>query len=73
MVVFILNIKVINFLNDNVENAFIEFYNDEEEFNKITKDTKYIIFDKYYKNETGISLLEKYGFLEAIKKSYIIN
>ena len=60
--------ELIKFLNTNIENAIIEFYNTQEEFTKITQDAKYILFDKYYKNETGISLLEKYGFLEAIKK-----
>ena len=26
-------------------------------------------FDKFFKRETGISLLEKYGFLKALKKN----
>ena len=61
-------IELIKFLNDNVENAIIDFYNNKNELEKINKDPKYIIFDKHYKRETGISLLNKYGFLDALKK-----
>ena len=30
--------------------------------------SKFFHFDKFYKRETGISLLEKYGFLKVLKK-----
>ena len=60
--------ELIQLLNDNLENVMINFYDDNKEFDKIKKDEKYIEFDKYYKHETGISLLEKYGFLEVLKK-----
>ena len=29
---------------------------------------KFFYLDKFYKRETGISLLEKYGFLKILKK-----
>ena len=65
--------ELIEFLNEKLEDAIIQYYDDEKEFNRIKSDTKYINFDKFYKRETGISLLEKYGFLTAIKntKKYI--
>ena len=55
-------------MNENLEETIIQFYNDENEFKKINNDKKCIYFDKFYKRETGISLLEKYGFLKALKK-----
>ena len=65
--------ELIEFLNEKLEDCIIQYYDDEKEFNRIKSDTKYINFDKFYKRETGISLLEKYGFLTAIKntKKYI--
>ena len=60
--------QLIKFLNENLEETIIQFYNDENEFKKINSDKKCIYFDKFYKSETGISLLEKYGFLKALKK-----
>ena len=60
--------ELIKFLNDKLENVLISFYDDNKEFDKIKNDKKYIEFDKHYKHETGISLLEKYGFLEILKK-----
>ena len=60
--------ELITFLNDKLEEAIIQFYDDEKEFQKIKSDPKCIYFDKFYKRETGISLLEKYGFLKALKK-----
>ena len=65
--------ELIEFLNEKLEDAIIQYYDDEKEFNRIKSDNKYINFDKFYKRETGISLLEKYGFLTAIKntKKYI--
>ena len=59
--------ELIKFLNENLEETILHFYNDEKEFKKINGDPKCIYFDKFYKRETGISLLEKYGFLKALK------
>ena len=63
--------ELIKFLNENVEDAIVNFYDDKKEFEKINKDRKYICFDKYYKRETGISLLEKYGFITVLKNHYM--
>ena len=60
--------ELITFLNDTLEDALIQFYDNEKEMNEINHDSKLINFDKYYKRETGISLLEKYGFLKVLKK-----
>ena len=60
--------ELIKLLNEKLEKAIIHFYNDEKEFNKINHDSKFIYFDKFYKRETGISLLEKYGFLTVLNK-----
>ena len=59
---------LIKFLNETLEDAIIQFYDDEKEFNKIRNNPKFIILDKFYKRETGISLLEKYSFLKILKK-----
>ncbi len=63
--------ELIKFLNENVEDAIVNFYDDKKEFEKINKDRKYICFDKHYKRETGISLLEKYGFITVLKNHYM--
>ena len=61
--------QLIKFLNETLEDAIIQFYDDEKEFtNKIKNNFKFIYLDKFYKRETGISLLEKYGFLKVLKK-----
>ena len=60
--------ELINFLNDILENVIIHFYDDEIEFNKLRNDSKCKIFDIFFERETDISLLEKYGFIKAIKK-----
>ena len=60
--------ELINFLNDKLENIIVQFYDDESEFNKLKNDSKCLKFDTFFKRETGISLLEKYGFIEALKK-----
>ena len=65
--------ELISFLNDNLENAFISFYNDENELNKINNDKICILYDKSFINETGFSLLEKNGFLKAIKRKICKN
>jgi hypothetical protein len=59
---------LINFLNDILENIIILFYDDDIEYNKLRNDFKCKKFDVFFKRETGISLLEKYGFIKAIKK-----
>ena len=55
-------------LNETFEDAIIQFYDDENEFNNIKNNSRFIYLDKFYKRETGISLLEKYGFLKVLKK-----
>jgi len=60
--------ELIKLLNEKLGEAVIHFYNDEKEFNKINHDSKFIYFDKCYKRETGISLLDKYGFLTVLNK-----
>ena len=62
--------ELIKFLNDVLENIIIKFYDDEIEYNQLKKDYKCIKFDEFYKRETGISLLEKYGFLKALQQHY---
>ena len=49
-------------------NVIIQFYDDKIEFDKLNNDSKCIQFDVFYKRETGISLLKKYGFLESLKQ-----
>ena len=60
--------ELIFFFNNNLENAFLDFYSNTNEFEKINNDEDCIFYDKFYKKETGISLLEKNGFLKAIQK-----
>ena len=60
--------ELISCLDETLENELMEFYNNKIEFENINKDIKCLIFDKHFKNETGISLLEKNGFIKAIKK-----
>ena len=60
--------ELINFLNYSLEKIIIHFYDDENECNKLKNDSKCIKFDSFFKRETGISLLEKNGFIKAIKK-----
>ena len=61
--------ELINYLNDTLENAIIDFYENKNEFNKINQDEDCIFYDNFFKKETGISLLEKNGFLKIIKKN----
>ena len=63
---------LIDFLNDSLENVITQFYDDNIAFQKIKLDIKCLHFDKFYKMETGFSLLEKYGFLYALKKYNIL-
>jgi len=59
--------ELINFINNNLEHAFLDFYKSNNEFKKISKDKDCIFFDKFFKRETGFSLLEKNGFLKVLK------
>ena len=52
--------KLINFINFSLEKVIIQFYDDEDEYNKLKNDSKCIKFDSFFKRETGISVLEKY-------------
>ena len=61
--------ELINYLNDTLENAIIDFYENKNEFNKINQDEDCIFYNNFFKKETGISLLEKNGFLKIIKKN----
>ncbi len=60
--------KLIFVLFQPLEKAIEDFYNDENEFEKINQDKKCLFYDKYFKKETNFSLLEKNGFLKAVKK-----
>ena len=62
--------ELVQFLNEKLEDAIIQFYDDEKEYKKMNQDQKCIYFDHFYKRDTGISLLEKYGFLKALKKKF---
>ena len=58
--------ELINFINYSLEKVIMQFYDYEDECDK--NDSKCIKFDSFFKRETGISLLDKYGFTKAIKK-----
>ena len=58
--------KLILFLNNTLENAFIEFYEDKYEFELINNNRKCLFFDAYFKKQKGFSLLEKNGFIKAV-------
>jgi hypothetical protein len=60
--------ELISCLDETLENELMEFYNNKIEFENINKDIKCLIFDKHFKNETGISLLEKNGFIKILNK-----
>ena len=62
--------ELISCLDETLENELVEFYNNKIEFENINKDIKCLIFDKHFKNETGISLLEKNGFIKILNKKY---
>jgi len=61
--------EIIKLLSYKLEEVIRQYYDDEKELYKIKNDKKYIYFDKFFQRETGISLLEKYGFLKALKKN----
>ena len=58
--------NLVSFLNNTLENAFVEFYEDKNEFEKINNDKKCLFFDEYFRKEKGHSLLEKNGFIKAV-------
>ena len=60
--------KLIYILFQTLEEAIEDFYNDKNEFEKINNDKNCLFYDKYFKKNTNISLLEKNGFLKAKKK-----
>lgn len=62
--------ELIKYINNKLEHAIIEFYENNNEFIKISKDKDCIFFDKFFKRETGFSLLEKNGFLKVLKNHY---
>jgi hypothetical protein len=62
--------EFINFIDNKLEHAFLDFYENKNEFIKISKDKDCIFFDKCFKRETGFSLLEKNGFLKVLKNHY---
>ena len=62
--------ELISCLDETLENELVEFYNNKIEFENINKDIKCLIFDKHFKNETGISLFEKNGFIKILNKQY---
>jgi len=59
--------ELLIYFNKKLENAYIEFYDNKNEFDKLQNDKDCIFYDKYFKKETGMSLLEKNGFLKVIK------
>ena len=62
--------ELISCLDETLENELMEFYNNKIEFENINKDIKCLIFDKHFKNETGISHKEKNGFIRILNKKY---
>ena len=61
-------IDLINFMNNSVEEELIIFYNDKLEYVNLVNDVKCRLFDKHFKSETGISLLDRNGFIQVLKK-----
>ena len=61
-------LELINFFNISVEKELINFYNNEKEQENINKDSRCLFYDKHFKKETGISLLNKYGFIWILNK-----
>ena len=61
-------IELINFLNNSVEEEITIFYSDKLEYVNLVNDVKCRVFDKHFKSETGISLLDRNGFIQVLKK-----
>lgn len=60
--------ELIDLLNNKLELALINFYENKNAIKTISEDEDCIFYDKHFKKETGISLLEKNGFLKAIQR-----
>ena len=58
---------LINFFNNSVEEELIIFYNNKIEYENLKNDVKCKYFDKYFISETGISLLERNGFIRILR------
>ena len=65
--------ELIKFLNDIIENELINFYRSHKEMEFMNKDIRFLFFDFHFKRETGISLLEKNGFIKILTKKYKSN
>ena len=65
--------ELIKFLNDTIENELIKFYSSQKQMELLNKDIRCLFFDFYFKKETGISLLEKNGFIKILTKQYKSN
>ena len=62
--------ELVKFLNESVENELFKFYKNKKEMKNINKDSKCLLFDEYFKNETGIFLLENNDFIKILKDKY---
>ena len=62
-------IDLINFLNNSVENELITYYNNKSEYENLKNDDKCKEFDKSFLSETGVSLLERNGFIRILRKN----
>ena len=58
---------LIDFFNNSVEEELIIFYNNKIEYENLKNDVKCKFFDKYFISETGISLLERNGFIRILR------
>ena len=65
-----LYMELIKFLNESVEISLINFYNDKKQMEIINNDSKCLFYDNYFKNQTGVSLLEKNGFVKILINQY---
>ena len=65
--------ELIQFLNDTVENEINKFYRNKKIIEFLNKDLRCLFFDLHFKKETGISLLEKNGFIKILTKQYKFN
>ena len=62
--------ELIKFLNESVEMSLVYFYNDKNQLEMINSDSKCLFYDSYFKSQTGISLLEKNGFIKILTNQY---
>ena len=47
-----------------VKNAYFDFYDDINEYNKLLNDNLCIFYGEYFKKETGVFFLAKYGLFK---------